>query len=389
MSVRILNWSNRRALAPIAEAIRSFKEQHPGADVAQVERPLSDFEHQGIEGVAAQYDIVIFDHPFCGRIAASGCFEPLETSLPDLLGDDRAALYIGPSLATYRYRTHVWGAPIDGATQNAAYRPDLLERVGGKVPQSHGDVLELGRRARHAGMWLGTALQTPHAFMSILSYMANMGQPVRADDDALLEIPRASFARAYQAMHDVMQLSPPEARGWNSIDLHEQMIARDNIVYTPAVYGYATYGEEDMRHRLGFAPFAGLEAPYHAGSTIGGTALGLSASASDRDMALAFIRHALQLGIVERRIGRHHGQAAARAEWDDQEIDRIFNGFQSGSYSSMETAWMRPRYPAYPEFQRKAGEAMASCLLAGADVAKAHGMLCDIAGLGVRAGAAR
>ena len=200
MSVRILNWSNRRALAPIAVAIRSFKEQHPGADVAQVERPLSDFEHQGIEGVAAQYDIVIFDHPFCGRIAASGCFEPLETSLPDLLGDDRAALYIGPSLATYRYRTHVWGAPIDGATQNAAYRPDLLERVGGKVPRSHGDVLELGRRARHAGMWLGTALQTPHAFMSILSYMANMGQPVRADDDALLEIPRASFARAYQAL---------------------------------------------------------------------------------------------------------------------------------------------------------------------------------------------
>ena len=68
MSVRILNWSNRRALAPIAVAIRSFKEQHPGADVAQVERPLSDFEHQGIEGVAAQYDIVIFDHPFLSLI---------------------------------------------------------------------------------------------------------------------------------------------------------------------------------------------------------------------------------------------------------------------------------------------------------------------------------
>ena len=82
MSVRILNWSNRRALAPIAVAIRSFKEQHPGADVAQVERPLSDFEHQGIEGVAAQYDIVIFDHPFCGRIAASGSVSYTHLTLP-------------------------------------------------------------------------------------------------------------------------------------------------------------------------------------------------------------------------------------------------------------------------------------------------------------------
>lgn len=382
MSVRILNWSNRRALAPMAEAIRTFMVQFPDADVVQVERPLSDFEHQGIEGVAAAYDIVIFDHPFCGRIAASRCFEPLETHLPDLLGDDKGDLYIGPSLDTYRFAGHLWGAPIDGATQNAAYRPDLLEKLGARVPVSHADVLALGRLAREAGLWLGTSIQTPHAFMSILSYMANMGQPVKADDDALLEIPETSFARAYEAVRDVMRLCPPDAMGWNSIDLHEQMIARDDIVYTPAVYGYATYGEDDMRRRLGFAPFAGLQAPFHHGSTIGGTALGLSAS-SGKEVAMAFIRHALELGIRHRRIGHHHGQAAARAEWDDAEIDSIFNGFQSGTCTSMETAWTRPRYPAYPEFQRKAGEAMADCLSSGADAAQAHRTLCELAGLAV------
>ena len=84
--------------------------------------------------------MVVFDHPFCGDIAESGVFLPLEDALAEALGDD--SRYVGPSLATYRYGGHVWGAPIDAATQHAITRPDLLEAAGEPVPE------KLGKRSR-------------------------------------------------------------------------------------------------------------------------------------------------------------------------------------------------------------------------------------------------
>src|SRR5690606_2173140 len=132
--------------------------------------------------------------------------------------------YIGPSLETYRYKGKVWGLPIDGATQHALVRRDLLAALESNLPVTHDDVLELGKRARDRGLYLGTAVETPHALMSILSYMANFGEPIDADDEQLLAIPEGSFNKAFGAVREVLQMAPPEALGWNSIDLHEQMV---------------------------------------------------------------------------------------------------------------------------------------------------------------------
>lgn len=128
--LKILNWQNRRATDPVAAAIAAFCSNHAACAIEHETRPLSDFEHQSIEAISRQYDLIVYDHPFSGTIAKSNCFVPLEELLPDELGSRSAAKYIGPSLATYRFAGHVWGAPIDGATQHALYRRDLLEKLG-------------------------------------------------------------------------------------------------------------------------------------------------------------------------------------------------------------------------------------------------------------------
>lgn len=372
----ILNWQSRRATAPVARAMEIYRQRHPEVEITQSIRPLSGFEHQSMESVTEKHDIIIFDHPFCGAIAASDCFVPLDDKLPEL----EKLSFIGISLETYRFRGKLWGAPIDGATQNAIYRPDLLEQLGGTVPTSFDQVLELGRKCRERGFWLGTPIATPHALLAIFSYMANMGKPVVADDDMLCDIPADSFAEAYEAVRQVMDLSPPEARQWNSIELHEAMVARDDIVYAPLVYGYATYGEPDQRHRLGFAPFAGINAPYCAGTTIGGTAMGLSRHCKDMEAGLDFMRFMASPNMQDRVVAENNGQPAGLGGWQDAEIDARFNGFFSQLTETMNRAWIRPRFEGYVSLQRLGGTAIADALEQGLGAETARNSLLKIAG---------
>lgn len=379
-SLTILNWQNRRAIEPMAAAIAAFTTGHSDVDIRHVTRPLSDFEHQGIEEVAKTHDLIVFDHPFCGTIAASDCFVPIDEALQMDLSTGAAGLFAGPSLETYRFSGRLWGAPIDAATQHALVRRDLLQRCAKPLPRSHGDVLELGRAVRKEGLFLGTAIETPHALMTIFSYMANLGSPVAADEGGISDIPEKSFVHAYDAVRDVLDLSPPEAVAWNSIDLHEAMVARDDVVYAPVVYGYATYGEADMTSRLGFGPFPGLAAPFEAGSAIGGTAVGISRYGKNRDLADTFVSYLLSDEFQRSTVQRHHGQAARLSAWREPANDALFNGFFSAVLPSMETAWVRPRYNGYPLFQRHGGEVVAEALKSSADAKKAYEGLRDLAG---------
>lgn len=343
----------------------AFAQQRPDIALKIDVRPLSDFEHQGMAGVARQYDIIVYDHPFSGDIAEGGLFVPLEDALGQQLGSAADSLYAGPSLTSYRLNGHVWGAPIDAATQHAIYRADLLELTGEAVPASWHEAAALGQRLRARGMWLGMAVQTPHALLTIGSLMANAGRPWSTDASQPLRIDETAFADAYVLLQGLLPFCPPEAMDWNSIDLHDSMVARDDVVYCPCVYGYATYGESNMRQRLSFADFAGATAPFHAGSAIGGTAAGLSRFSARGDEATALLAFLLSAPVQDELIPSHHGQAALSSSWVGAENDKQFNGFFSNVARSMDTAWIRPRHPGYITFQNEAGRLVAQALREG------------------------
>ncbi len=299
--------------------------------------------------------MIIYDHPFSGDIAKAGILLDLAPALPDLLGPECDPLYIGPSLDSYRFEGSVYGAPIDAATEHALYRSDLLATLAAPVPRNFDAVIDLGRSARARGLYLGAAVATPHAGLAAAALMANTGHAWSTRHAAPLMIDAAALAVALDALAELVSFCPREALNWNSIDLHEAMVARDDIVYAPCVYGYATYGEVDMRRRLSFADFPGRTAPYAACSAIGGTALGVTASSPNPDAALAFVRFALSNEAQEVIIPAHHGQPARRSAWLDPDVDERFNGFFSGVRQSLETAWIRPRMPGYIPFQHEAG----------------------------------
>ncbi|MCB1494761.1 MAG: extracellular solute-binding protein [Bauldia sp.] len=356
-----LGWGHRRAAGPLEPLSQAFRGQCPDVTVDWTIRPLSDFEHQPIGDIVGEYDFLIIDHPFCGDIAAASAFLPLEEAIPDLLGPQADGFYVGDSLPSYRYRGHVWAAPIDAATPHAAYRPDLLDRCGERVPKSWRETIALGKRIRDKGFWLATPVKSPHAFATVASLMANLGRPIATDPDEPFTFDRETMSTALDALDELLALSPPETLEWNAIAIEEAMVDRNDIVFTPSVYGYATYAEADMRAPLRFADFCGLRAPYEAGSMLGGTGLAVSAATQHRDIALNFVRFCLSRDAQDRIIPEHHGQPALVTAWEDAANDARFGGYYSSIRRSIETAWTRPRRPSYIRFQAKAGDLIEAC----------------------------
>ena len=97
-----------------------------GVEVLWEARSLEAFGDQPLEDVADQYDLIVIDHPFCGRAERTGCLTPLDTLLDAQTLADLSAGAVGPSHASYFHGGHQWGLATDAACQVAAVRDELL-----------------------------------------------------------------------------------------------------------------------------------------------------------------------------------------------------------------------------------------------------------------------
>jgi multiple sugar transport system substrate-binding protein len=326
-----------------------FRQLQPGVDVQWEVRSLHGFEFQSVPELAAEYDFIVLDHPFCGEIAATRCLLPLDDLLAGADG-----FFVGPSLATYRYAGETWALPIDAASQVAVSRPDLLDRLGAEAPRDWAGVIRLGETGARNGLKLAIGLKGVHSLMTVFYLCANLGSPCATNrSDNFLD--RTAAGEALAAMRALLRYCPANVLDWSSIDLHEEMLRAEDLAYCPVVYCYATYAEADHEHPLRFHDLPGLGHASPAGSAIGGTGLGVSASCRFPEAALAYARFLLD-SETQRTFAAHHGQPARIEAWDDPMIDRRFGGAFSATRRSIETAWIRPRYAGYLKVQALGGE---------------------------------
>ncbi len=311
-------------------------------------RPLHGFEFTPVDELARSHDLIILDHPFAGTIAATGCLLPLDDLAPGL-----AEAFVGPSLRSYFHSDHLWALPVDAACQVAVSRPDLMAAMGAEVPRNWENMLALGERARAGGRYLAIGLRGVHSLMTLFTLCANLGHPFEDRPSDADPVDRATFAEALELMRRLLALAPPACLDWNSIELHEAMAERDDLVFCPAVYCYATYAEGDRARPLRFHDLPGPTG--HQGSTIGGTGLGISVHCSHPEAALDYARH-LALESTQLAFARHHGQPAHAGCWQDPDIDSRFTGAFAATRRTIEAAWVRPRYHGYLRFQAEGGD---------------------------------
>lgn len=363
-----MTWGHRRAIDPLVAASAAYRGA-TGTAVEWTVRSLGDFEHQPLHEAARTADLVVFDHPFCGVVAASGCFAPLTDRIPDL---SRPELFIGASLDSYRYHGELWGAPVDGACNHAVFRRDLLPDPE-VVPGTWADVIRLARDLAPRGRRLAMAANSHHGLVALAALCANLGKtwPNGARRD--FHPDPAALAEGVDALREVLAFAPAECLDWNSIALHEAMAARDDLAYCPIVYGFALYGA--AAPALAFGPLPGIMPPHDRGGVIGGAAVGLSATCRDPEEALRYLAFLTEAGTQRDIFAAHGGQPARIEAWTDEAIDRRFAGYFSGVGPTLGKAVLRPRFVGYQQFEKRAGDRMEAMLRSAAPTAAIVAMI--------------
>jgi len=151
-------------------AAAEYQRAHPDTRIEWTARSLQAFADGPLEAMAADYDLLVIDHPHIPHAHELRLLLPLElTGRGDEL-EALAAETIGESHASYAHGGHQYGLAIDAAAQVAVYRPDLI----GTAPHAWDEVFALAVTGRV--LW---AAKPVDAISSLMTLAANARQPGR------------------------------------------------------------------------------------------------------------------------------------------------------------------------------------------------------------------
>ncbi|MFB9928626.1 extracellular solute-binding protein [Amycolatopsis halotolerans] len=348
--LRGLTWDHPRAIDPIVRTSAEY-EARTGISVEWTARSLEEFEDVPLDELADEFDLLAIDHPHVGDAARAGALAPL----PLEVLENRATAYVGPSLRSYVWENRLMALPVDAACMVSA------AKAGTDLPRTWPDVL-----AQLAALGPARALlaaNPTHLWGTLLS----MCEAVRPGDlpgwwgDDGLDADTVSEALAL--LREVLALLPERSFEANPIQVLDELAGAGPALYTPLVFGYCTYAR-DRRVVFSDAPVAGGRMA--TGSLTGGVGLAVSARSAQPQEAADFVVFATSPEVQAGVYLAAGGQPAAARAWSDPLAGEFF----SGTLSTMQQSFLRPRVPSYPRYQRVAASALHDMIRAGADDAR-------------------
>lgn len=344
--LRGITWRHSRGFTPLAAASQLYNDIHPETSIAWDIRSLWSFGEEPLDRFAKKYDLVVWDYPFAGAVAASGCFVPLD----ELCAADEIRrfenAFVGPAYGGFSSAGRQWALPIDAACQVAAARTDILEARGFSVPQAWDEIVELARDGlvamplRPMGIWA--------SFLSLCGQAGDV--PFTRPD---IPFDREIGATALARLAQLVPLLDPRCFELFPTALFSEMTNEDAVAYVPLAYGYSAYSNPNYARRpLTFlSPVA--DGPVFRGATYGGAGISVSSQSANKVEAAGFmawlVSDQVQCGVVKHCFG----QPSARAAWAKSET---LNGdFYVNTLATIEHAFSRPTVPAFHHFQSESG----------------------------------
>ncbi|HEV2435534.1 MAG TPA: extracellular solute-binding protein [Verrucomicrobiae bacterium] len=143
MTLRGITWNHTRGFTSIVATAQRYEELHPGTSLVWEKRSLQAFADAALAKLAAEFDLIIMDHPHTAFAATGRLLLPFEDWLPADFLADQAANSVGGSHNSYRDNGRQWTLATDAATPIATWRPDLIARHQLTLPQTWEDVIVL------------------------------------------------------------------------------------------------------------------------------------------------------------------------------------------------------------------------------------------------------
>ncbi len=346
--LRGITWNHSRGYSPMAATAQRFSELHPAIKIVWETHSLKTFEESPVGQLAAEYDLMVLDHPCVGKAVPSGALLPLDEHLSVDFLTDQATHHVGLSHASYQSGGHQWALAIDAATPIAFWRDDLLVRHGISVPKTWLEVLALARQGR---------VEVPAApincLMNFYALCLAAGEEPFVSPERLIS--RDTGLAAMAQLQELLALCDPGCWNRNPIASHELVssAANEKLFYCPLAYGYSNYARRGYADR----PLDSGETPLVAGrplrTTLGGAGLGLSALRPHRREMLAYAAFVAS-GAIQRTIyTQSGGQPGHRSAWLDADNNHLTRGYFSRTLPVLDRAYLRPQFPGYMNFQKQ------------------------------------
>ena len=351
-----ITWNHSRGITPLLAASQRFGELHPGVDIQWTKRSLQAFADYPLEKLTDQYDLLIIDHPWVGRAAALKAVLPLDERLPAAFLQELRQHSVGQSYASYEYANQLWALPIDAATPVASYRPDLLP----KPPQDWDSLLDLARTGRV--VFAGIPIDLLMAFYLFCQAVGE--EPFVGTDEVISE---NTGLESLDLMRELASYCPKSIFDWNPIAVAEAMTTTNDFFYCPFAYGYSNYSRKGYaNHTLTYSNLVSFQGKPLI-STLGGTGLAISAQTSQSDWAIQFAQWVCSKLVQRTLYYETGGQPGHRAAWEDTVVNHHCNDFFQNTLSTLDQAFVRPRYNGYLHFQDLAGDPIRHYLMNGGD----------------------
>ncbi|MCW5259434.1 extracellular solute-binding protein [Verminephrobacter eiseniae] len=318
------------------------------------------------EELARSFDLLVIDHPFIGQADRTGCFRDLRELIAAPVLSRLTAQGAGPSGQAYVWRGKVFALPTDAAAQVASYREDLLADLAPEPPRCWADVLLLAERARANGQTLSWAGTPTDAACTFLTLAANLGHPPGRNEGEFL--PAHVTEQVMRHLHWIVQHAQPSCLVDNPIRVYEAMLAGERMVYCPAAFGYSNYARQERRPWLRFAPLAGPGAEPSRGALLGGAGMAISSHSVAPRAAAAFLAWLHSAKVQRGLYASAGGQPGNLAAWRDRGVNAMARDFFAATLTTLEAAWVRPRFAGIVAFVEAAGGEINRCLRGQTDM---------------------
>lgn len=365
--LRGMTWSDPRGYDPLVAVSAEFNRRHPDVRIEWEKRSLQGFESTPVETLAAEFDLLIIDHPHVGDVARQGCLLPLESWIPEETLAGLANETVGKSFASYSLDGHQWALPVDAAAQVQAHRPDR-----GAPVETWDEV----RQAAQDGLVI-LPLRPPHSLMSLFTLAANIGEPCGSERTRLLA--PDVLEHVLSELKAVTDHVDRECFGMDPVAALDRLSEDDALCLAPLTYLYKGYANAGYReHRLCFTDIPALGKSGPIGSTLGGTGLAVSSRTAAPELCTAF---AAMVAGAECQAGLYaasNGQPANARAWASAEVNAPVLDAYRNTRLSHEAAWLRPRHHGYMPFQENASQILNAALLGRTAIAEATASLNDL-----------
>jgi multiple sugar transport system substrate-binding protein len=358
-----ITWNHTRGYLPMVATAQRYGELYPEVSITWQKRSLQAFADAPLSDLASRFDLMVIDHPSIGEAAKQNLLLRLDEHLSAEFLADQAVNSVGQSHASYHYDGHQYALATDAATPVSACRFDLLERAGVQAPVTWEEVQALARRG------LVTVPASPIDSLMNLFMLANAlgAEPFGQPDEAIAE---AAGSEALRLLRELVELSAPGSLERNPIRTWQLLTDSDTVGYCPFAYGYSNYSRPGYAASVlragGLVTLNGK--PLR--STLGGAGLAVSRSCRHPEEALAYAAFVASPQIQTTLYAQSGGQPGHRAAWLDPALNTATANFFANTLSTLDSAWVRPRFSGFISFQNAASKLVHDYLVHGGSEAE-------------------